>query len=145
MLHAMADRKIEALSKVPLFAHATPAELRFVAREGDEIDIPAGKQLIKQGQPSDTFYVQLEGESEVIVDGAARRVLKPGDFFGEIGMIDRGAGTATVRTLTPGHFFVMSHAQFRDAIKANDSLMVKVLRVMGERLRNDLDESRRKR
>ena len=141
----MADRKIDALSKVPLFAHATPAELRFVAREGDEIDVPAGKLLIQQGQPSDTFYVQLEGESEVKIDGEARRVLKPGDFFGEIGMIDRGPGTATVTALTAGHFFVMSHAQFRDAIKANDSLMVKVLRMMGERLRDDLDASRSKR
>ena len=144
MLHAMADRKIEALSKVPLFAHATRAELGFIAREGDEIDLPAGKQLIKQGQPSDTFYVQLDGESEVKVDGKVRRVLKPGDFFGEIGMIDRGPGTATVTTLTASHFFVMSHAQFRDAIKANDSLMVKVLRVMGERLRDDLVVSRQR-
>ena len=142
MLHSMADRKIEALGKVPLFALATSRELRFIAQEGDEIDVPAGKQLIKQGHPSDTFYVQLDGESEVEVDGQARRVMKAGDFFGEIGMIDRGPGTATVTTLTAGRFFVMSHAQFRDAIKANDSLMVKVLRVMGERLRDDLVISR---
>src|SRR5215467_3496767 len=139
MLHAMADRKIEALGKVPLFAHATSRELQFIARGGDEIDVPAGKQLIEQGQPSDTFYVQLEGESEVVIDGKARRTLKPGDFFGEIGMIDRGPGTATVTTVTAGHFFVMSHAQFRDVIKGNDSLFVKVLRVMGERLRDDLN------
>ena len=145
MLHAMADRKLQALGKVPLFARATPAELRFVAREGDEIDVPAGRQLIQQGRPSDTFYVQLDGESEVKIDGKARRVMKPGDFFGEIGMIDRGPGTATVTTLTPSRFFVMSHAQFRDAIKGNDSLMVKVLRVMGERLRDDLVVSREKR
>jgi len=142
MLHAMADRKLEALGKVPLFALCTPKELRFIAQEGDEIDVPAGKVLIKQGLPSDTFYIQLAGESEVKVDGKVRRVLALGDFFGEIGMIDRGPGTATVTTLTPSHFFVMSHAQFRDAIKGNDSLMVKVLRVMGERLRDDLVVSR---
>jgi len=142
MLHAMADRKLEALGKVPLFALCTPKELRFIAQEGDEIDVPAGKVLIKQGLPSDTFYIQLNGESEVKVDGKVRRVLALGDFFGEIGMMDRGPGTATVTTLTPSRFFVMSHAQFRDAIKANDSLMVKVLRVMGERLRDDLVVSR---
>ena len=138
----MADRKLEALGKVPLFALCTPKELRFIAQKGDEIEVPAGKVLIKQGQPSDTFYIQLAGESEVKVDGKVRRVLALGDFFGEIGMIDRGPGTATVTTLTPSHFFVMSHAQFRDAIKADDSLMVKVLRVMGERLREDLVVSR---
>jgi CRP/FNR family transcriptional regulator, cyclic AMP receptor protein len=142
MLHVMADRKLEALGKVPLFALCTPKELRFIAQKGDEIDVPAGKVLIKQGQPSDTFYIQLTGESEVNVDGKVRRALEPGDFFGEIGMMDRGPGTATVTTLAASRFFVMSHAQFRDAIKADDSLMVKVLRVMGERLREDLVVSR---
>jgi len=142
MLHAMTDRKLEALGKVPLFALCTPKELRFIAQKGDEIEVPAGKVLIKQGQPSDTFYIQLTGESEVNVDGKVRRALEPGDFFGEIGMMDRGPGTATVTTLAPSRFFVMSHAQFRDAIKADDSLMVKVLRVMGERLREDLVVSR---
>ena len=96
-----------------------------------------GKTLIRQGRPGDTFYIQLEGESEVVVDGKRRRVMKPGDFFGEISMIDRGLGTATVTTLTDGRLFVMSHAQFRDAIKASDPLMVKVLLAMGARLRED--------
>ena len=65
-------------------------------------------------------------------------MINPGEFFGEISMLDRGAGTATVTTLTDGRLYVMSHAQFRDAIKANDGLMVKVLLAMGERLRADL-------
>jgi hypothetical protein len=47
-----------------------------------------------------------------------------------------------VTTLTPSRLFVMSHAQFRDAIKASDSLMVKVLLAMGERLREDVKTSR---
>ncbi len=142
MLHAMADQKLVALGRVPLFALCTPKELRFIAQGGDEIEVSGGRVLTTQGQPSDTFYIQLTGDSEVKVDSKVRRVLKPGDFFGEIGMIDRGPGTATVTTLAPSRFFVMSHAQFRDAIKGNDSLMVKVLRVMGERLRDDLVVSR---
>ena len=138
MLLAMADPKLAALSHVPLFARCTQKELEFIAREGDEVDVRAGKTLTRQGRPGDTFYVQLEGQSEVKVDGKRRRVLKPGDFFGEISMIDRGVGTATVTTLTPSRLYVMSHAQFRDAVKQNDSLMVKVLLAMGERLRADL-------
>ncbi len=134
----MADPKLAALSRVPLFARCTRKELEFIAREGDEVNVGPGKTLIRQGRPGDTFYIQLEGTSEVKVDGKRRRVMNPGDFFGEISMIDRGAGTATVTTLTPGRLFVMSHAQFRDAIKANDTLMVKVLLAMGERLRADL-------
>jgi CRP-like cAMP-binding protein len=134
----VADPKLDALSRVPLFTHCTRKELEFIASEGDEVNVKAGRTLIRQGQPGDTFYIQLEGQSEVEVDGKKRRVLGPGDFFGEISMVDRGTGTATVRTLTDGRLYVMSHAQFRDAVKANDSLMVKVLRVMGERLRADL-------
>jgi len=134
----VADPKLAALSRVPLFARCTRKELEFIAREGDEVNVGPGKTLIRQGRPGDTFYIQLEGTSEVKVDGKRRRIMNPGDFFGEISMIDRGAGTATVTTLTAGRLFVMSHAQFRDAIKANDTLMVKVLLAMGERLRADL-------
>jgi len=134
----VADAKLEALSRVPLFSRCTRKELVFIAREGDEVSVRAGKTLIRQGRPGDTFYIQLEGESEVFIDGKRRRVMKPGDFFGEISMIDRGVGTATVTTLTDGRLFVMSHSQFRDAIKASDQLMVKVLLAMGARLREDV-------
>ena len=134
----MVDAKLEALSRVPLFSRCTRKELEFIAREGDEVNVKPGKTLIRQGKPGDTFYIQLEGESEVVIDGKRRRVMKPGDFFGEISMIDRGLGSATVTTLTDGRLFVMSHAQFRDAIKASDALMVKVLLAMGARLREDI-------
>jgi protein phosphatase len=133
----MTDPKLSALSRVPLFEGCTRKELQFIARGGDEVDVRAGKTLIRQDKPSDTFYIQLTGESEVKVNGKRRRVMKPGDFFGEISMIDRGPGTATVTTLSDGRLFVMSHAQFRDVIKASDSLMVKVLLAMGARLRED--------
>ncbi len=137
MLQTMPDTKIKALAQVPLFGRATRKELEFIAREGDEVDVPAGRTLTRQDKPGDTFYVILDGKAEVKVDGRPRRVLKTGDFFGEISMIDRGLATATVTTLEPSRMFVMSHAQFRDAIKASDALMVKVLMAMGERLRED--------
>ena len=127
---------------MPLFAQCSRKELEFIAREGDETDVQAGRTLTREGRPGDTFYVQLEGESEVKIEGKRRRVLKPGDFFGEISMIDRGLATATVTTLTDSRLFVMSHAQFRDAIKASDGLMVKVLMAMGQRLREDVAHRR---
>ena len=138
MLHRMGDHKIAALGQVPLFERLTNKELDFVASEGDEVDVPAGKVLIREGRSGDTFYVILDGEAEVMIGGKRRRVLKAGDFFGEISMIDRGVGTATVTTTKPSRMFVMSHAQFRDAIKGSDALLVKVLTAMGERLRADL-------
>jgi len=142
MLLAMADPKLNAISRVPLFAHLSKREREFIAKEGDEVRVPAGKTLTRQDRAGDTFYVLLDGEAEVKVDGKRRRVLKPGDFFGEISMLDRGLATATVTTLTDARLFVMSHAQFRDAIKGSDQLMLKVLKAMGERLREDVAAKR---
>jgi len=134
----MSDPKIDALSKVPLFATLSKHELEFVASRADEVDAPVGKFLTTQGEPGDTFYVLLDGEARVDIDRNLRRTLVPGDFFGEISMLDRGLGTATITTTKPSRLLVMSHAQFRDAIKANDALLIKVLAAMGERLRADL-------
>jgi CRP/FNR family transcriptional regulator, cyclic AMP receptor protein len=144
MVHGMRDSKVVALKRVPLFSQLTPRELRFVASRTDEVSVPAGRQLTRQGHASDSFYVLLEGEVEVIVDGKKRATLKAGDFFGEISMLDRGVGTATVVTKSPVRMMVMSHAQFRDAIKTSDALLVKVLSAMGARLRADLDAAKEK-
>ena len=105
----MADAKTRALAGVALFAHCGPRDLEFVASRADEVD----------------------------VDGQPRRTLRPGDFFGEISMLDRGPATATVVTTTPARLMVMSHSQFRDAIKGNDDLLGSVMAAMGERLRAD--------
>ena len=101
---------------------------------------PAG-QLTSQGQAADTFGVLLDGEADVEVDGRHRRTLRVGDYFGEISMLDRGLATATITTSKPSRLLVMSHAQFRDAVKANDALLIKVLAAMGERLRADMAAS----
>ena len=133
----VSDPKIKALSGVSLFARCSKKELEFVASRTDEVDLPAGRQLIRQGESGDTFYVLLEGESDVEIDGKSRATLRPGDFFGEISMLDRGPATATVVTRTPSRLMVMSHAQFRDAVIANEPLLMNVMAAMGERLRAD--------
>jgi CRP-like cAMP-binding protein len=79
----------------------------------------------------------LEGEAEVQADGKARPPLRAGSFFGEISMLDGGPATATVVTKTPARLMVMSHAQFRDAIKSNDQLLSIVLGAAADRLRRD--------
>src|SRR5260370_5454178 len=116
MLQSMNDPKVDALSKVPLFASLSKHELEFVASRADEVDAPAGKFLTTQGVPGDTFYVLLDGEARVDIDGELRRTLVPGGFFGEISMLDRSLGTATRTTTKPSPLLVMSHAQFLDPI-----------------------------
>ena len=134
----MSDPKTRALSRVPLFSQLSQRELEFVATRADEVDVKAGKRLTTQGRPGDTFYILLDGEADVVVDDKPRRTLKTGDFFGEISMLDRGLASATVTTTNDARLLVMSHAQFRDAVKTSDGLLVKVLAAMGERLRADM-------
>jgi CRP-like cAMP-binding protein len=138
----VADPKVVALARVPLFARCTPRELEFVAAHTDEVDVPAGKELTTQGTRSHTFYVLLDGHANVIVDGDDRGNLGPGDFFGEISMLDQGEGTATITTISECRMMVMSHSQFRDVVKSNDAVLVKVLEAMAARLRRDLDHAR---
>ena len=136
------DAKIKALGQVPLFEGCSARELGFIASRTDEVPVGAGRVLTKQGRPGNSFYVILDGEADVEVDGAKRGTLKKGDFFGEISMLDRGNATATVTTTKPSRLMVMSHAQFRDAVKASEGILVKVLAVMGRRLRADLEAVR---
>jgi len=145
MLQRMAHSKAQALKGVPLFSKLSKKELEFVAGHGDEVEVKAGTKLTTQGKPGDSFYVILDGEAVVEIDGESRRTLKAGDFFGEISMLDRGPATATVKTKTDSQLLVMSHSQFRDTIKASDGLLVKVLLAMGERLRADLAKAERRR
>ena len=118
----MGDPKVDALGRVPLFARCTRKELEFLASRTDEVDLKANHTLIKQGDASDCFYVLLEGEATVEVDGKERPTLHPGSFFGELGMLDRGPATATVVTTTPARAIVLNHSPFRDAIKTRASV-----------------------
>ena len=133
----MADAKVDALRRVPLFSRCTDKELHFVAAQTEDLTVEAGRTLTTQGEPADTFYVLLDGEADVEIDGRPRRVLRAGDFFGEISMMDRGPATATVTIRTPARLMVMSHPQFRDAIKGNQELLLRVLEAMAQRLRAD--------
>lgn len=131
----MADPKLERLARVPLFAKLGKRELEFLASEVDEVSLTAGQTLITEGRPTDAFYILTSGTVKVTRHGTPTATLGSGEFFGEIGMLDRGPATATVVAEGPGQAMVLSHAQFRDAIKGNDKLAIQVIAAMAERLR----------
>ena len=137
LLRTMPGNRAAQLKRVPIFSQCSNRELEFIATRLDEVSLPAGRTLIAEGKPTDTFYILLAGEAEVSIQGKPRRRLATGDFFGEIGMLDRGNATATVTTTTPVEVLVLSHPQFRDAIKGNDALAMNVIAAMAERLRSD--------
>jgi len=96
----LAESKVDSLRRVPLFSHCSQRELEFLSTRTDEVSLNPGRVLIEEGQPTESFFVLLAGAVEVSRNGRAVRRMAPGDFFGEIGMLDRGPATATVRPLS---------------------------------------------
>ncbi len=131
----MPDPKVDRLTRVPLFAAISKRDLEFVASRVDEVSLKPGQTLITQGQPTEAFFILESGHVRVTRAGKPMVRLGPGDFFGEIGMLDGGPATATVVTDGPVEVMVLSHSQFRDAIKGNDSLALQVIAAMAKRLR----------
>jgi CRP/FNR family transcriptional regulator, cyclic AMP receptor protein len=104
------------LERVPLFAGLSPKEREKVARWADTVDLPAGKHLLEEGRLPHEFFVILEGEVEVMHDGEHLATLGPGDFFGEIALIEHGRRTASVVAASPTSLAVMSPIAF-DAMR----------------------------
>ncbi len=130
----MADPRVERLRSVPLFRSCSDKELAFIASRADDVDIQAGRVLTEKGKSGGDFFIILEGKAEVDA-GQGKRSLGPGEFFGEIALIDNGPRTATVTAATPMHCLVLGHAQFRDVLHQNGEIAVKILRAVTERLR----------
>jgi CRP/FNR family cyclic AMP-dependent transcriptional regulator len=100
------------LEKVPLYAGLSHKEREKIARWSDTVDLPAGKHLLEEGRLPHEFFVVLEGEVEVTHDGERLATMGPGEFFGEIALIQHGRRTASVVTTAPTQLAVMSPASF---------------------------------
>jgi CRP/FNR family transcriptional regulator, cyclic AMP receptor protein len=130
----VADPRVDRIRSVPLFAGCTDKELAFIASRADEVDIPAGRVLTEKGKSGGDFFVILDGRADVQADQGSR-TMGPGEFFGEIALIDNGPRTATVKAVTPMRCLVLGHSQFRDVVRQNGEIALKVLRAVTERLR----------
>src|SRR5688500_13417943 len=122
------------MKRAPLFAHCSKRELAEVATIADELDLPAGRELIREGQRGREFFVLLEGEADVTQDGKEIATMKPGDFFGEIALVSDAPRTATVRSKTPVRVLVVTDRSFRTLLEHAPSIQLKVLRALAERL-----------
>ena len=76
------NEKVELIKRVPLFAGCSKGELEQIAHIADEIDLPEGKELTRQGERGREFLVLLEGNADVTQDGQSINQLGSGDFFG---------------------------------------------------------------
>ena len=103
---------IDRLKTLPLFADLSKRELERIATWADEVDLPAGKHLIEQGAFAHEFFVIAEGTAEVTHDGRHLADLGPGDFFGEIALLENQRRTASVIATSPLRVVVMFAREF---------------------------------
>lgn len=128
------DQKVEAISRVPLFAGCSKRDLRKIAAIADPIDLPEGQVLTRQGAPGREFFVLLEGAADVLQDGKRVATLGKGDFFGEAALISRRPRNATITTTTPVGLLVVTERDFRELLDTWPPIRGKILAALADRL-----------
>jgi CRP/FNR family transcriptional regulator, cyclic AMP receptor protein len=99
----------ERLRAIPVFASLDDETLRGVATFATESSVPAGKHLVKEGDYAYEFMAIEEGEADVVRGGEKVASLGPGDFFGEIAVLEKTLRTASVVATTPMRLVTLSH------------------------------------
>lgn len=128
------DTKVAALKRSPLFEGLARKQLVLLASLTDDIDLPAGSVLCREGERGREFFVIIEGEAEVTRDGKHLATIGSGEFFGEIALLERVVRTATVTATTPLRFFVVSDSAFNSVLATDPSIEGKLLRTLARRL-----------
>ena len=128
------DTKVDALRKAPLFEGLSRKELEELAKLADDLEVPAGKVLTRQGDTGREFFVLMDGEVEVERDGSSLGRRGAGDFIGEISLLEDIPRTATVTAATPLRLFVLTAQSFRSVVEAQPEVENKVLRTLARRL-----------
>jgi CRP/FNR family transcriptional regulator len=132
----VAGAPVDVLKGVPLFADLDRRELQQVARLFKDRRFPEGDTVMKEGLGGAAFFVIESGEAIVSVGGRERRRLKPGDYFGEIALIDEGPRTATVRAATELACYGLTLWEFRPLVRENGEIGWKLLQALAARFRD---------
>jgi CRP/FNR family cyclic AMP-dependent transcriptional regulator len=130
------DTKVDALRRAPLFEGLGKKELEQLARMTDDLEVPAGKTLCREGETGSEFFVIVGGEVEVTSRDKTLARLGPGDFFGEIALIEQTKRTATVTAVTPLRFFVLTSQAFWGMVDASPGVERTILRALAKRVAN---------
>ena len=128
------DRKIELLSRVPLFAHCSKSELARIATLADLVSFQEGETLMTEGKPGMEAFVVVDGNARVTRAGRKLADLGPGDWMGEIALLSNVPRTATVVVTSPLQTLVLTRRGLSDLIRDVPSIGTKVLAAVGERL-----------
>ena len=136
------ERTEQLLSQTRLFAGVNAAGLASIAERITEVDVPADRVLARQGEIGTGFFVIVSGSVRVVRDGETLAVLGPGDFFGELSVIDGKPRTAQVVSVEPTTCLALATWDFEAVIGEQPSVAMAILRELANRLR-DLTEAHR--
>src|ERR687893_2935594 len=128
------DTKVEALKRAPLFEGLSKKELTQLARVSEDLEIPEGTTLTKEGEIGHEFFVIIEGDAQIKRKGRSIGARGAGDFIGEIALIEQIPRTATVTAKTPLRVFVLTSKDFHHLLEENPNVERKVLRALAKRV-----------
>ncbi len=110
---------LDAVTAIPLFASVPKRRRWDVARLTDEVEVPSGRRLIRQGGYAQEFFIVVEGAADVYRDGELVATVEAGEFFGEVGLLGaRWERNATVVARSPMRLVVLARNQFRELLHA---------------------------
>jgi CRP/FNR family transcriptional regulator, cyclic AMP receptor protein len=128
------NTKLELLKQVPLFAGCSKRELQEISQIADQIEVPAGYDLTREGASGQELVVIVEGSADVRRRGRKVNTVGTGDFVGEIALVTDVPRTATVTTTQPSQLLVLTRRDFRTLMKRVPTIQLKVLEALASRL-----------
>ena len=129
------DPKIERLSQVQLFSACNARDLSRIASLVEEVEVPAGRVLIRQGELGEEAFVIADGRAKATIRGKGSAKLGAGECFGEMALLDDAPRSATVTAETDMQLFVLGSRQFSALLKEEPGIARRVLNAVAERLR----------
>ena len=133
----MKEARLQTLARVPMLGALSRRHLRRVLARTSEHDYREGATVVRQGTRGETVFVLLEGNARVVRGGRTVARLSPGDFFGEIAVLDRRPRTADVVAASPVKCLVLHRDDLRDILAAEPEAAWALLEALGGRLRGD--------
>lgn len=127
---------VTRLGQVPIFSGCSKRELQTIARAVRRLEHEAGSVVAREGEPGAGLFVIDSGEAEVTVGGKKVNHLVPGDFFGEMALLDGGPRSATVTAKTDIVLFALTEWVFRGLLAEHPSIALRTLESVAARLRN---------
>jgi len=130
------DRRTELLAGCPLFRGLQPEHLAAVAESATEVDFPAGRVIARQGEIGTGFFIVASGGVRVVRDGQELATLGPGEFFGELSVLDGLPRVAQVVTIGPTRCLAIASWDFEKILLAHPAVGLAILRELAGRLRS---------